>query len=96
LNTKTLALAQLPVGHTGRIDTLLAGGMTRCRLLDLGLVPGAEIKTIRRSPVGDPTAYLIRGMVIALREEVARQVLVRTSIYSSKEDSNGSVQPCMH
>ncbi|HPU35765.1 MAG TPA: FeoA family protein [Bacillota bacterium] len=96
MNTKTLALAQLPVGHTGRIDTLLAGGMTRCRLLDLGLVPGAEIKTIRRSPVGDPTAYLIRGMVIALREEVARQVLVRTSIYSSKEDSNGSVQPCMH
>ena len=96
MNTKTLALAQLPVGHTGRIDILLAGGMTRCRLLDLGLVPGAEIKTIRRSPVGDPTAYLIRGTVIALREEVARQVLVRTSIYSSKEDSNGSVQPCMH
>lgn len=84
MNIETLTLAQLPVGRSGRIDTLLARGMTRRRLLDLGLVPGTEVKTIRSSPSGDPIAYKIRGTVIALREEVAREVLIRMEIYSAK------------
>ena len=48
----------------------------RGRLLDLGFVPGTVVEPIRRSPLGDPTAYRIRGTVIALRSEEGNKILV--------------------
>ena len=35
-----------------------------------------EVEVVRRSPSGDPTAYRIRGAVIALRRDQVRQVRV--------------------
>ncbi len=43
----------------------------RRRLFDLGLVPGTVVEAYFRSPSGDPTAYCIRGAVIALRHDQA-------------------------
>lgn len=48
----------------------------RRRLLDLGLVPGTEVRAEIRSPAGDPTGYSIRGATIALRREQADQVQI--------------------
>jgi Fe2+ transport system protein FeoA len=39
--------------------------------MDLGVVPGTRIKAEMISPGGDPTAYRIRGALIALRREQA-------------------------
>lgn len=63
-------------GSFALVTGIMAKGLTRRRLLDLGLVPGTKVEVIRRSPVGDPIAFNIRGAVIALRREVAGQVLV--------------------
>ena len=41
-------------------------GMQR-RLRDLGLIENTRVVCLGRSPMGDPSAYLIRGTVIALR-----------------------------
>jgi Fe2+ transport system protein FeoA len=41
-------------------------GFERFRLLDLGVVPGTEIKLALDNPLHDPLAYFIRGAVIAL------------------------------
>ncbi len=46
------------------------------RLLDLGLVPGTEVQAELDSPRGDPTAYRVRGALIALRDDQARLVYV--------------------
>ena len=46
-------------------------GAERRRLLDLGFVPGTVIEVEMISPGGDPTAYRVRGTVIALRREQA-------------------------
>lgn len=73
---KALPLSELPIGQWGRVVSLKARGMTRCRLLDLGLVPDTLVQAVRRSPLGDPIAYRIRGALIALRREEAGQVLV--------------------
>ena len=51
-------------------------GLRRRRLLDLGLVPGTEVSAVMRSPTSDPTAYRIRGAVIALRREQADLVQI--------------------
>ena len=46
------------------------------RLSDLGLIRNTIVECVMRSPLGDPTAYLIRGTVIALREDDAKFVVV--------------------
>ncbi|ACL69033.1 FeoA family protein [Halothermothrix orenii] len=64
-----MILTQLPIGTKGKVINLTARGNKRRRLLDLGLIPGTTVEPRRRSPSGDPTAYLIRGTVLALRKE---------------------------
>lgn len=49
-------------------------GLERRRLMDLGIVPGTVIEAEMKSPSGDPTAYRIRGAIIALRKEQANQI----------------------
>ena len=70
-------LAHLPPGSKALVTTLKGEGPLRRRLLDLGLVPGTKVTALRKSPLGDPSAYLIRGAVIALRSEEAALVNVR-------------------
>jgi DtxR family Mn-dependent transcriptional regulator len=53
-------------------------GAARRRLLDLGFVPGTVVGVEFVSPVGDPTAYRVRGSVIALRRKQADQVRIST------------------
>lgn len=69
-------LTCLREGQAGRVVTLLATGGMRRRLLDLGIVEGTLIQCVHQSPFGDPTAYTIRGVTIALRREDARNILV--------------------
>ncbi|MCP4655396.1 MAG: DNA-binding protein [bacterium] len=49
-------------------------GLERRRMLDLGIIPGTLVKAEMRSPGGDPTAYRVRGAVIALRREQADMI----------------------
>lgn len=71
-----IPLYHLKVGESCRVLSLTAEGILRRRLLDLGFVPGAQVKNIRRSPLGDPTAYLVRGAAVALRKEEAALIKV--------------------
>ncbi|MDK2820818.1 MAG: ferrous iron transport protein [Clostridia bacterium] len=72
-----IPLNTLANGKSGLVTSILSEGLTRRRLLDLGLVPGSKVEVIQRSPSGDPTAFNIRGAIIALRNEDAKQILVK-------------------
>jgi len=52
-------------------------GLVRQRLLDLGFVPGTEVRVYLRAPAGEPTAYDVKGATIALRKEQAGKILVK-------------------
>lgn len=52
-------------------------GPERRRFMDLGVLPGTQITAEMRSPGGDPTAYIIRGALIALRHEQANLIKVK-------------------
>lgn len=52
-------------------------GMERRRFLDLGILPGTLIQVEMHSPGGGTTAYLIRGALIALREQQATYIKVK-------------------
>ncbi len=71
-------LSCLPIGRIAEVMDVSAEGATRNRLLDLGLVPSTIVEAIRKSPIGDPVAYKIRGAIIALRSEESRQIKVRS------------------
>lgn len=53
-------------------------GQERRRLLDLGFVPGTAVEAEMTSPGGDPTAYIVRGTVVALRREQAGLIRIST------------------
>ena len=78
--TKTL-MAQtksykLDINKYGIISSLECKGDLRRRLLDLGLIDNTKIKCLYKSPFNDPTAYLIRGSVIALRKSDTKDILI--------------------
>jgi DtxR family Mn-dependent transcriptional regulator len=66
-------LADLQPGQHGRVLGLTPAcrGAERRRLLDLGFVPGTDVAVEMVSPGRDPTAYRVRGTLIALRREQA-------------------------
>lgn len=69
-------LSGLKEGENAHVQKLLSKGSMRRRLQDLGLVEGTQIFCTQKSPFGDPTAYAVRGAIIALRQEDAQQILV--------------------
>ncbi|HOA81894.1 MAG TPA: FeoA family protein [Defluviitaleaceae bacterium] len=71
-----IPLNKVNVGQTCIIKELKVTGKQRRRLLDLGFIKDTQVKVIRKSPLGDPTAYLIRKSLVALRKEEASNVLV--------------------
>ena len=49
----------------------------KLRMMDLGILPNTPIKAEFVSPSGDPTAYRVRGTLIALRKEQADLIRIR-------------------
>ena len=69
-------LSLLPLDRSARILSLSAQEPLKGRLMDLGFVPGSEIRPLYAAPMGDPRAYLICDTVIALRQRDAATVAV--------------------
>ena len=77
---KNICLKDLKMGEMGIITSLSAQGTIKRRLLDIGLVDNTEVQCILDSPSKDPKAFLIRGAVIALRNEDCQNVLIRKDV----------------
>ena len=70
-----ITLSQLSPGNRGRIHNILLSGQIRNRILDW-FHARATVKSIRRSPLGDPVAYEVRDTLIALRAEESSQITI--------------------
>lgn len=72
-------LAVLRPGQQGQVVAISprCRGAERRRMMDLGILPGAVIGAELISPSGDPTAYRIRGAMIALRREQAQLINIQ-------------------
>ena len=47
------------------------------RLYDFGIIEQAEIEALYKSPFNDPVAYLIKGTIVAIRNDDAKNIIVR-------------------
>ena len=72
----TLCLNELRPGQHAVVSALRTSGSMRRRLLDIGLIENTHVECLGRSPGGDPSAFLIRGAVIAIRSEDCKGILV--------------------
>lgn len=72
-------LSVLKPGERGEVLALSARfrGSERRRMMDLGILPGTIIQAEMDSPGGDPTAYRIRGALIALRDDQADLIRIK-------------------
>lgn len=78
-------LNEINPGETAVVQSLRAHGSMRRRLLDIGLVEGTRVECVGVSPMGDPSAYLIRGAVIAIRAVDSRSVLIEEAPHGTDQ-----------
>ncbi len=71
-----ISLAQAHEGDVVRILGLNSQGAMRRRLQDIGFITGASVERLQSGPAGDPTAFYIKGTVIALRREDSSEIIV--------------------
>lgn len=76
-----IKLSDLNLNEEAIIKDILITGNIRRRLQDIGVTPGTNIKCVLVSPFKNPKAYLIKGSVIAIREEETSLIII------SKEDN---------
>ncbi|HDR8185554.1 TPA: ferrous iron transport protein A [Bacillus thuringiensis] len=69
VSANTKPLSEFKTGEFVQIEKIQLEGTMKRRLLDLGFIPGAIIKVLQRSPLGDPVAYQVSNTTIALRKE---------------------------
>jgi ferrous iron transport protein A len=71
-------LDELEPQEKGRIVKVGGGRGVHRRLLDMGVVAGAEVEVQRVAPLGDPVEIRVKGYDLALRREEARSIQVET------------------
>ena len=69
-------LRDLPLGQSARVVGTGFHGSEKRRMLDLGIVGGTRVRALHKSPCGDPVADMIRGAVIAIRGDDAKNIYI--------------------
>jgi ferrous iron transport protein B len=60
-------LDQLPIGTHAVVHHVGCDRPVARRLMEMGLLPGTAIETVRRAPLGDPLEIRLRGYLLSLR-----------------------------
>ena len=70
------ALSDLKVGESAILAELELSPPVAEHLMNLGFVPGLEVKVLRSGPGGDPRIYRVDGTEVAMRRELSRHIHV--------------------
>lgn len=76
-DTKQRSLCELAPGSMARVVSVEGDGVTKRKVLDMGIVPGTELRVTRKAPLGDPIGVSLRGFELSLRKDEANLVIVR-------------------
>lgn len=78
-----LTLAQTKAGDESEVTKINSNGDIRFRLLDMGLVRGVKIKTVRFAPLGDPISIELNGFNLSLRLNEAESIDIKMINFGS-------------
>ncbi len=71
-----MTLTNLPKGRDARVKSVKGNGSITRRLLEMGVVPGAEVRIVKAAPFGDPIEVRVRGYSLAMRRNEAESIEV--------------------
>ena len=74
--TQIQTLSDLQPGQSAIVHSVCAPDGMQRRLRDLGLIEQTRVLCLGRSPMGDPSAYLIRETVVAIRHRDGKGVRI--------------------
>lgn len=87
-----MKLNELKPGQTTKVMSVGATGSLRQHFLDMGIIPGTELKLEKLAPMGDPMELRIHGYELTLRIDDAKQIEV-TEPYIKKIENNDAKKP---
>ena len=74
--TSAVPLDDLPLGARCRVVAVDETSESLLRLMEMGLIPGAEVVLERSAPFKTPLSLRLPGCTLAVRREDAHRVLV--------------------
>ncbi|MBI2424639.1 MAG: ferrous iron transport protein A [Candidatus Hydrogenedentes bacterium] len=60
--------------ESGKVLRIQGDGAIQQRLLEMGVVDGADVEVVRFAPLGDPMEIFVRGFHLTLRKSEAALV----------------------
>ena len=92
-----MTLKELPVGKTATVQSVGGEGALRQHLLDMGLIPGADVTMVKFAPMGDPLEVRIHGYELTLRLADAEKIKIENVRETAPESRrNGRGKPIFH
>lgn len=85
-----MTLKELAVGKSAKVMKVGGEGALRQHFLDMGVIPGAEVKVVKLAPMGDPMELRIHEYELTLRLEDAGRIEVEPLTETAKESENRS------
>lgn len=83
-----MTLNELKIGQSAKIVSVGGEGSLRNRLIDMGLIPHAELTLRKVAPMGDPIEIHIRGYELTLRLDDAAKIEVELLNNKPKKQMN--------
>jgi Fe2+ transport system protein FeoA len=71
-----MVLSELKAGQRASVVRVGGSSLLRRRILEMGVVRGAEVYVEKYAPLKDPLEMVVKGTHISLRVEEAAQILV--------------------
>ncbi len=93
-NTEQMhTLKGLKPGSSAVISSVGGEGALRQHFLDMGLIPGTTVTTVKYAPMGDPVEFKVRGYELTLRLDDADKITIDTDAKTTIEEYKA---PQMH
>ena len=86
-----MTLNELSVGQSAVISSVEGTGALRQHILDMGVLPGAQITVVKFAPMGDPMEIRLYGYELTLRLTEAENIHVE-QVSASGETSHGKAR----
>jgi ferrous iron transport protein A len=71
-----MTLKAVKPGTRVMVQKLTGCGKVKRRLMDMGIIPGTEMKVQKIAPLGDPVEIKFKGYNLSLRQEEADTIVV--------------------
>ena len=91
-----MKLTELKAGEAAVIEAVGGEGALRQHFLDMGVIPGAEIRLVKLAPMGDPAEYRIHGYELTLRLADAEKIAVQKAAAAAEPEEPERAEDTEH